>query len=180
MVKYVYGLLILFSATIALTAEPPTDKEGKLAQYRQGVWIMPDGSYAVYTDSHYFVLFASGDSTSANVYCGASQVRYHEKGMARKQVLRIRQNPGQELTFFKESAYLDAGKEQPMQIDPALFAPGSCNVKDGIIYDSITEIGSDYILLSSCNGDQEKIYRGGISVYLPAGGGEFYSYRIEK
>jgi hypothetical protein len=141
---------------------------------------LPDGSFTVYTDTHYFVLVAGGDSTAPNIYCGASQVRYHTKGMARKQVLRVRQLPGQAITFIKENVFRADKTEAPMNIDPSLFSPGVCNVKNGIIYDSITEATDTYILLSTCNGDREKIFSNGVSVYLPAGGGEAYAYRIEQ
>jgi len=67
-----------------------------------------------------------------------------------------------------------------MEINSTLFSPGVCNVVDGIIYDSITEATDAYILLSTCNGDKEKIFAKGVSVYLPAGGGEAYAYRIEQ
>jgi hypothetical protein len=35
-------------------------------------------------------------------------------------------------------------------------------------------------LLSTCNGDREKIFSNGISIYLPASGGEAYAYRVER
>jgi hypothetical protein len=169
--------LILLSVTCST---PPNNALSKLEKWRSGVWITDDGSYTIYTESHYFVLFASGDSSSANIYCGASQVRYHNKGMARRQVLRVRQLPGNQLTFFKEGVIQPDHTETPMEIDTSQFAPGTCNIKDGIIYDSITEIADDYILLATCNGDREKIFSNGISVYLPAGGGEHYAYRLES
>ncbi len=169
--------LMLFAVTCCT---PPTDVQTKLAQWRNGVWATGDGTYSIFTDHHYFVLFASGDSSSANIYCGASQVQYHHKGMARRQVLRVRQFPGSQLTFFKESVLQTDHTETPLQIDTSQFAPGKCNIKDGIIYDSITEITGDYILLTTCNGDQEKIFSNGVSVYIPAGGGEHYAYRLES
>ena len=67
-----------------------------------------------------------------------------------------------------------------MDIDDKLFSPGVCNIVDGIIYDSITEVTDTYILLSTCNGDREKIFANGVSVYLPADGGEAYAFRIEQ
>jgi hypothetical protein len=151
----------------------------KLEEWRKGVWLLGDGSYAIYTDDHYFVVMVSGDSASPNIYCGASQVVYHRKGMARKQVIRVRQYPGGELTTFKQNV-LGHNAEIPLVIDTTLFVPNTCNVKDGIIYDSITEETDEYILLATCNGDYEKIYANGTSAYLPAQGGEFYSIRIEK
>ena len=168
-------------ALVFLSFSPGTGNvEMKLREWRKGVWLLPDGSFTVYTNSHYFVLVAGGDSATQNVYCGASQVRYHAKGMARKQVLRIRRVPGGESTFYKKNVFQSDGTEAPMDIDASLFSPGICNVKDGIIYDSITEVTDAYILLSTCNGDKEKIFSNGVSVYIPAGGGEAYAYRIES
>jgi len=92
----------------------------------------------------------------------------------------MRQAPGQLVTFVKKNIFRPDTTEAPMDIDANLFSPGTCNVKDGIIYDSITEATDSYILLSSCNGDKEKIFSNGVSVYLPAGGGEAYAYRIER
>jgi hypothetical protein len=173
------NITVLLLLAVSCTA-PPAGIQSKLAQWRNGVWMTEDGSYTIYTDSHYFVLVASGDSSSANIYCGASQVQYHDKGMARRQVLRVRQLPGNRLTFFKESVFQSDHTETPMEIDTTQFAPGTCNIKDGIIYDSITEITDSYILLTTCNGDREKIFSNGVAVYLPAGGGEHYSYRLES
>ena len=167
-------LLSVFACSI-----PPMDTKSNLAEWRNGVWLSADGTYTIYTDTHYFVVMASGDPSSANIYCGASQVRYHNKGMARKQVIRVRQMPGATLSWFKENV-LGNNAEIPLEIDTTQFAPNTCNIKDGIIYDSITEIAKDYILLSTCNGDKEKIFSNGVSVYLPKDGGEFYSMRIER
>ena len=172
--------LTLLAISFLSFHQPPKNPEDSLREWRKGVWLLPDGSFTIYTDTHYFVLVASGDSAAPNVYCGASQVRYHPKGMARKQVLRLRQLPKQPLTFFKENVFRPGNTEVPIDIDPNLFSPGTCNIKDGVIYDSITESTDTYILLSTCNGDKEKIYSNGISVYLPAGGGEAFAYRIER
>jgi hypothetical protein len=172
-------IIVIFMLVGVSCSVPPMDTKTKLAEWRKGVWLLGDGSYAIYTDTHYFVVMASGDSSSANIYCGASQVRYHNKGMARKQVIRVRQFPGSTLTWFKENV-LGHNAEIPLEIDTSQFAPNTCNIKDGIIYDSITEITKDYILLSTCNGDKEKIFSNGVSVYLPKDGGEFYSLRIER
>ena len=172
--------LALLSISFLSFHQLPGNPEDSLREWRKGVWLLPDGSFTIYTDTHYFVLVASGDSSAPNVYCGASQVRYHAKGMARKQVLRLRQLPGQPATFFKENVFRPGNTEVPMDINPNLFSPGTCNIKDGVIYDSITESTNSYILLSTCNGDKEKIFSNGISVYLPAGGGEAYAYRIEQ
>jgi hypothetical protein len=172
-------IVVIFMLLVASCSLTPMDTKTKLAEWRKGVWLLGDGSYAIYTDTHYFVVMASGDSSSANIYCGASQVRYHNKGMARKQVIRVRQFPGSTLTWFKENV-LGHNAEIPLEIDTTQFAPNTCNIKDGIVYDSITEETKDYILLSTCNGDKEKIFSNGVSVYLPKDGGEFYSLRIER
>ncbi len=170
---------VLLSLLVVSCAVPPADVQTKLAKWQQGVWMTEDGSYTVYTDSHYFVLYVSGDSTSPNIYCAASQVRFHRKGMARKQVLRFRQVPGAQPTIFNEGVLQPDHSEPPLEIDTNQFVPGVCNIKGGVIYDSIMEETDDYILLATCNGDHEKIFSNGVSVYLPASGGEFYSYRIE-
>lgn len=153
--------------------------QSHLAEWQKGVWIQPGGSYTIYTDTHYFVVMASGDPDSPNIYCGASQVRYCSGGMARKQVVRVRQLPGGDMNTFNESVFEEGGKEDLLVIDTTLFKPDVCNIVDGVIYDSITEETDDYILLSTCNGDKEKIYKNGVSVYMPKDGGEFYSYRVE-
>lgn len=175
-----FPLVISFLLVVFSCSTPPSDVKTKLAEWRKGVWILPDGSYTIYTDTHYFVLVASGDSSSANIYCGASQIKFHNKGMARKQVLRVRQFPGEKLSFFVENVFRPDSTEALLSIDTTQFVPNACNIKDGIIYDSITEVKNNYILLTTCNGDHEKIYSNGVSVYLPAGGGEAYSYRIER
>jgi hypothetical protein len=170
----------LMTLLIVSCVSAPADDQGKLAQWRKGVWMTEDGNYTIYTDSHYFVVYVSGDSSSPNIYCAASQVRYHHKGMARKQVLRVRELPNTPRTMFDESTLQPDHSEAPLVIDTSQFTPGVCNIKDGVIYDSITEETDEYILLATCNGDREKIFSNGVSVYLPASGGEFYSYRIES
>jgi hypothetical protein len=174
----VFLLLVVASCSSSIEEKAQGSDENRLAEWRKGVWLLGDGSYAIYTDTHYFVVMVSGDSTSPNIYCGASQVKFHRKGMARKQVIRVRQLPGGEMMTFKENV-LAQNDEIPLQIDTTLFAPNACNIKDGIIYDSITEETDEYILLATCNGDYEKIFSDGKAAYLPAGGGEFYSVRIE-
>jgi hypothetical protein len=180
-----FALVLIFMGLAASCSAPPVEEEtsasvkDKLAEWRKGVWLLGDGSYAIYTDTHYFVVMVSGDSASPNIYCGASQVVYHEKGMARKQVIRVRQLPGGDLVTFKENV-LGHNAEIPLKIDTTQFAPNTCNIVDGIIYDSVTEVTDEYILLATCNGDREKIFSNGTAAYLPAGGGEFFSIRIES
>lgn len=176
------AMLVLFAvscSTPPVEEENRLSEENKLAEWRKGVWLLSDGSYAIYTDTHYFVVMVSGDTSAPNIYCGASQIQFHRKGMARKQVIRVRQFPGSELTFHKVNV-LGHNAEIPLKIDTTQFAPNTCNIKDGTIYDSITEMTDDYILLTTCNGDHEKIFSNGVSVYLPAGGDEAYAIRIES
>ena len=175
-----FVIVTIFLLLTFACSSRPTDLKTKLAEWRNGVWLTEDGSYTIYTDTHYFVVFANGDSNSANIYCGASQIRYHNKGMARKQIIRVRQFPGSNMDFFNRNVLQPDHTETSMKIDSTQFAPNACNIKDGIIYDSITEVTDDYILLTTCNGDKEKIFSNGVSVYLPAGGGAAYSYRIEN
>ncbi|NOY88398.1 MAG: hypothetical protein GXO93_03270 [FCB group bacterium] len=175
----IFVLLSLLSV-IFLGSSKSSNTAIKLKEWQKGVWIQPDGSYTIYTDTHYFVVSLNGDSSHTNIYCGASQIEYHNKGMARKQVLRIRKFPQGNLTFYKNSVFQSDKTEKKLTIDSTLFSPGKCNIVDGIIYDAITEETDNYILLSTCNGDKEKIFSNGVSVYLPASGGEFYSYRVEK
>ena len=177
--------VVVFVGLIASCSAPPIEEQSqpsvkeKLAEWRKGVWLLGDGSYAIYTDTHYFVVMVSGDTSAPNIYCGASQVKFHEKGMARKQVIRVRQLPGGDLVTFKENV-LGHNAEIPLEIDTTQFAPNACSIVDGIIYDSVTEVTDEYILLATCNGDKEKIFSNGTSAYLPAGGGEFCSLRIEN
>jgi hypothetical protein len=176
--------IVLLVTVIAIAingcSKPVINDRNKLADWRKGVWITGEGTYTIYTDNHYFVLSYEGDSASPNIYCGASQLIFHNKGTARKQLIRLRQNPGGNLYSYRDKILVSDSVEARLVIDTNLFTPGTCNIKDGIIYDAVTEVTDDYILLATCNGDKEKIYSNGVSVYLPAGGGEYYSYRIEK
>lgn len=175
------SLLVMLSTLLLLSGSTQINDAGtKLVEWRQGVWISGSGTYTIYTDDHYFVLSYEGDSMSANLYFGASQTKFCSKGLARKQVIRFRQVPGRDFQLFKNMAFQSDHTEPALEIDTTQFTPGSCNIKDGIIYDSITEETDEYILLATCNGDREKIFNNGVSVYMPAGGGEYYSYRIEK
>jgi hypothetical protein len=169
--------LVIVIAASCSTGQTTGDR---LREWRRGVWMLADGSYAIYTDSHYFVVSTSGDSARANVYCGASQISYTDKGMARKQNLRIRTFPGGDLNLWKHTGGSSEHKEAELDVDMALFQPGTCNIDTGVIYDSVTEATDRYILLATCNGDKEKIFSDGRSVYMPAGGGEFWAYRIES
>ena len=155
------------------------DVKSRLASWRQGVWVSGSATYTIYTGSHYFVISSEGDTAASNLYVGASQLVFHERGMARRQLIRLRQLPGSELNSFRVIDLAADHEEPELEIDSLLFVPGTCTVKDGIIYDAVTEVTDSSILLSTCDGDKEIIYSNGISVYMPATGGEFYSYRIE-
>ena len=127
---------------------------------------------------------AAGDSTKAQIYCGSSRVRFTDKGVARHQNLRVRQSPNTALlingdfTMYLENEEDGIG-ETPLEIDMAQFAPGVCNIVEGVIYDSVTEETSEYILLSSCNGDRIKLFSNGRFLFMSADGSESWSYRIE-
>jgi hypothetical protein len=156
------------------------DVRSRLAEWRKGVWISGEATYTIYTDSHYFVISFEGDTAAPNLYVGASQIAFHEKGIARRQLVRLRQYPGMSLTSFRDVNFAADNEEPPLHFDTALFVPGTCNIKDGVIYDAVTETTDTSILLSTCNGDREIIYSNGISAYLPAEGGQFYSFRVER
>ena len=174
------ALLMLLASCAQVEIPVKLQGKNKLAEWRKGVWITGTGTYTIYTNDHYFVLSFEGDSISPNYYFAASQVTYCSKGMARDQTVRFRQLPGGEPLSFKETNFLPDHTEAPMVLDTTLFDPTACVIKDGVIYDAIIEETDEFILLATCNGDKEKIYSDGRSVYMPAGGGEFYSYRIEK
>ncbi len=178
--RYLLCVLVVLTGFINSCSTEQTTGE-RLRQWRRGVWLLADGSYAIYTDNHYFVVSASGDSTRSNVYCGGSQIEFTDKGLARRQTLRIRKFPGGDLTLFKESRpHSDPPLVSPMELDMDLFQPGTCKIEGGIIYDSVTEVTAGYILLDTCNGDREKIFSDGRSVYMPANGGKFWAHRIES
>ena len=173
------AVLFVLAASVWCQDEPISIQD-RLAEWRQGVWISGTGTYTIWTDSHYFVVSYEGDSASPNIYVGASQVRFHEKGIARKQTLRHRQMPSGDKETYRKTAFQPDHTESPMPFDSTLFKPDICNIIDGVIYDAVIEATDEYILLATCNGDKEKIFSNGVSVYLPAGGGEYYSYRVEK
>jgi hypothetical protein len=171
-------LIFLIGTADSVWSESITTKD-KLRDWRTGVWLLADGSYSIYTDSHYFVVSVGGDSSRTNLYCGASKIRITDKGIARAQTVRIRQMPGGSLQWFKKAENTSNIGSDILKYDSTLFQPGTCNIIDGVIYDSVTEVTDNYILLSTCNGDKEKIFSDGRSVYLPASGGEHWATRIE-
>lgn len=172
--------LLLALGSFAQDRASTNDIQTKLTEWRRGVWINGAGTYTIWTDSHYFVVSYEGDTASPNLYIAASQVRFHNKGIARQQVLRLREVPGGDRQMFRETAFRSDHTETPMAFDSSLFKPDVCNIIAGVIYDAVTEVTEEYILLATCNGDMEKIFSNGVSVYMPAGGGEFHSYRVEQ
>jgi len=184
MKKAIIFVFIIIPALIAaLGYTSPTKVEStrdKLIKWRTGVWLSAGGTYTIWTPEHYFVLSMSGDTTNPNLYYGCSQVSYHEKGLTRYQVQRFRKFPGGDPTMFSKNTFTAENNETPYSPDTTLFDPKKCIIQDGVIYDAIIEITDSYILLATCNGDREKIFSDGKSAYLPAGGGEFFSYRIEE
>ena len=184
MKKTIISVFIIIPTLIAVLGYGfPTKVESardKLIKWRTGVWLSGSGTYTIYTPEHYFVLSMTGDTSNANLYYGCSQVSYHEKGMTRHQVQRLRKFPGGDLTMFSKNVLTAENSETPYTPDTTLFDPKKCVIQDGVIYDAIIEITGTYILLATCNGDREKIFSNGTSVYLPASGGEYYSYRVEE
>ncbi len=172
--------LICISGVNCGTPEEKSDVLSRLKQWRQGVWISGEGTYMVYTDTHYFVVSYEGDSTSPNIYVGASQVLFHAKGTARSQTIRIRQNPGSTANPGRWTQFVDSHQEILPAFDTTQFKSGTCNIVDGIIYDAVTEVTDTSIIMATCNGDTEIIYYNGVSAYRPAGGGEYLSYRVEE
>lgn len=182
------GRSFVFSALIVCfgfsCSSPPSTGE-KLREWQRGVWVSTGGAYTVWTDTHYFVVSAAGDSTKPQIYCGSSRVRFTDRGVARHQNLRVRQTPNTAMriygdySMYSESEIGGVG-ETLLEIDMTLFEPGICNTVEGVIYDSVTEETSEYILLASCNGDQIKLFSDGRSLYLSSDGNESWSYRIES
>ena len=67
----------------------------------------------------------------------------------------------------------------PLEIDIGKFEAGTCNIVDGVIYDSVTEETPDYIVLSTCNGYEIKLFSDGRSVFMSPDGIESWSFRLE-
>lgn len=181
--KFLFGIIgvtVLITFVVSATHQAGKDVRSRLVEWRQGVWVSGSATYTIYTDSHYFVISCEGDTASPNLYVGASQIAYHEKGTARRQLVRLRGLPGSSPSFFRQLDFTAEHEEPALIYDTLLFVPGICNIKGGVIYDAVTEVTDSSILLSTCNGDKEIIYSNGVSVYLPASGGEAYSYRIEQ
>ena len=137
------GLLVLI--VIYSCTNRPADTASRLAEWRKGVWISGTATYTVYTDDHYFVISYEGDSTAASLYFGSSQIHYCNKGMVRKQNLRMRQFPGREPILYKELVFQEDHTELPLIVDTTLFKPDVCNIKDGVIYDAVIEVSPVYI-----------------------------------
>lgn len=175
------SILVLFSV---VSCSPTQTTEDKLREWQQGVWLSDGGAYSVWTTTHYLLVSAASDSTRTQIYCGSSRVRFTDMGVARQQNLRVRQTPQSGLRidgdysmyFEKENGGFE---EEPLEVNLDLFKPGACNIVEGVIYDSVTEETADYILLSSCDGDQIKLFNNGRILYLSSTGNESWSYRIE-
>ena len=179
-------LVAIFALTVCFAnlcfSQPST--ASKLREWKRGVWLSSGGGYSVWTDTHYFVVWGSGEGAKAQVYCGSSRVRYTDKGIARQQNLRIRKTPSSELRINEDYTMVSESEnggvvEAPLEIDMSQFSPGTCNIVEGVIYDSVTEETSEYILLSSCNGDKLQLFSDGRNLYKSSDGSETWSYRIE-
>ncbi len=180
-----YALLVILIAVFVHSCSSLSSTESRLREWQRGVWVSGGGAYTIWTDTHYFVVSVAGDSVSANIYCGSSQVRFTDKGVARRQNVRVRQLPGKALKNFSDFSMYTEGdgggvEEAQLEIDINKFEAGTCNIVEGVIYDSVTEETSEYIILSTCNGDRVKLFSDGRSLYMPAGGGEHWSYRLES
>lgn len=151
----------------------------KLRAWQKGVWINGSGTYTVYTDDHYFVVSYEGDSAHANLYFAASQLGFYDRGMTRYQTIRLRMPPNGDLTEWKREGFIADHNEIRHPVDTSLFDEKSCVIQDGVIYDAITEATDTYIILATCNGDKIRLMCDGRSAYMPASGGEFWSYRVE-
>ena len=177
--KWVLSILALALLAGATHAGQPGNLAEKLRAWQKGVWISSGGTYTIWTDTHYFVVQGTVMQDSANVYCGASQIEYTDKGIARSQVVRVRKTPGQALFAKTDDIFDSTGHEKPLVIDESKFKPDTCAYDKGILYDSIDSVGTDFILMSTCGGDKIRLSSNGTSVYLPASGGEAVSVRIE-
>jgi len=178
-------IVVVSLLCLGLSCSSSQTTRERLIEWQRGVWISGGGAYTIWTESHYFVVQAAGDSSTANIYCGSSRVRFTDKGVARHQNLRVRQTPNSAMLIHGDDSMYsesDAGSliEAPLVIDMALFTPDECKVVDGVIYDSVAEETDEYILLSSCNGDKIKLFNNGRSLYISSDGNEFWSYRIES
>ncbi len=184
MYKVRFAVIIALAFCFASPCFSQPSTASKLQEWKRGVWLSSGGGYAVWTDTHYFVVWGSGEGAKAQVYCGSSRVRYTDKGIARHQNLRIRKTPSSELRIKDDySMYPESENggvvEAPLEIDMSNFSPGVCNIVEGVIYDSVTEETPEYILLSSCNGDEIQLFSDGRYLYKSSDGSETWSYRIE-
>jgi hypothetical protein len=170
--------LSLFPA-FAIAPENPLSIRTKLMEWRTGVWIN-SGGYSIYTSTHYFIISANGNPKSPDAYCGASQLAFTDKGIAWQQNIRVRLSPISSPQIDFAPLVNKQNQELPMTIDQNQFRTKTCHSNNYILYSPVTEITENGITLQMCNGDSEKIFSDGRSVYLPAGGGEIWSYRIEK
>ena len=177
--RWVLSILALVLLSGATYTGQPGNVAEKLRTWQKGVWTSSGGTYSIWTDTHYFVVQGIVMDDSANVYCGASQIEYTDKGIARSQVVRVRKTPGQALFAATTDIFDSTGHEKPLVIDETKFKPGTCAYDKGILYDSIDSVGSDFILMSTCGGDRIRLLSSGVSVYLPISGGEAKSVRVE-
>ncbi|MBI5867597.1 MAG: hypothetical protein HZB43_04805 [candidate division Zixibacteria bacterium] len=170
--------VVLILATASHACQPGAIAE-KLRTWQKGVWISSGGVYSIWTDTHYFVVQGNELQDSLNIYCGASQIEYTDKGIARSQVVRVRKTAGQALFAKTDDIFDSTGHERPLVIDETKFKPGTCAFDKGILYDSIDSLGTDFILMSTCGEDRIRLHSNGTSFYLRASGGEVVSVRVE-
>ena len=128
----------------------------RIDTWRKGVWSDGENSFAIWTDSYYFVISVS--PAGENIYCGVAEVRYTDKGIEMRQTVRVRRPPGGELFTFAET---NKQKAQP-------------------ILHRVAEVGEDFILFDSCAGDRFRLQADGVDVYMPASGNDVIWRRIEN
>lgn len=163
-------------STLGLTSHQ-SQSEPEWYHWAKGVWLFENSSYMVVTDSHYFVITASGDTTNPLIYCAASQLAFTPKGMVHAERLFAAHRPEGEDELYR-AAQLDG--ELPLSVDTSLFVSGKSVGVNDVWYDAIIELTDDYVLLATNNGDKAKFYKDGRAVYMPKAGGEFVSYKVEQ
>ena len=136
---YKVRLAVIFALTVCFASpcftQPTT--ASKLQEWKRGVWLSSGGGYAVWTDTHYFVVWGSGEGAKAQVYCGSSRVRYTDKGIARHQNLRIRKTSSSELRI-KDDYSMYSESENGGVVE----APLEDSLSSTRIQSTISELGS--------------------------------------
>ncbi|MBK7142099.1 MAG: hypothetical protein IPH75_08470 [bacterium] len=163
-------------STLGLTTHQ-SENDPEWFQWAKGVWLFENSSYMVITDSHYFVITASGDTSNPLIYCAASQLAFTPKGLVHTERLFAAHRPEGENELFRAT---QTDRELPLSVDTAKFVAEKSEVVNDVWYDAIIELTDDYVLLSTNNGDKAKFFKDGRAVYMPKAGGEFISRKVEQ